>query len=104
MAEGEKSLKKLRGTEDIEEELQEIMAEGNASENSESMSVLQLLKNEKFRLALFVTICMHLTQQLSGIGAIFYYSTKFFEVSLKGLNIYFFDGRSTSRHKHSFFI
>jgi len=79
LAEGEKSLKKLRGTNDIEEELQEIMAEGNASENSESMSVLQLLKNEKFRLALFVTICMHLTQQLSGIGAIFYYSTKFFE-------------------------
>ena len=45
--EGEKSLKKLRGTDDIEDELQEIMAEGNASENSESMSVWQLLKNEK---------------------------------------------------------
>ena len=75
-------MKKLRGTDDIEDELQEIMAEGNASENSESMSVWQLLKNKKLRLALFITVCMHLSQQLSGIVAIFYYSTKFFEVSL----------------------
>ena len=92
--EGEKSLKKLRGTDDIEDELQEIMAEGNASENSESMSVWQLLKNKKLRLALFITICMHLSQQLSGIVAIFYYSTKFFEVSLSAaiyLNCLFWD-------------
>ena len=82
MADGEKALKKLRGTNDIEEELQEIRAEGNNSENSESMSVLQLLTNKKLRLALFITVCMHLSQQLSGIVAIFYYSTKFFEVSL----------------------
>ena len=83
MADGEKALKKLRGTNDIEEELQEIRAEGNNSENSESMSVLQLLTNKKLRLALFITVCMHLSQQLSGIVAIFYYSTKFFEVSLE---------------------
>ena len=83
MADGEKALKKLRGTNDIEEELQEIRAEGNHSENSESMSVLQLLTNKKLRLALFITVCMHLSQQLSGIVAIFYYSTKFFEVSLE---------------------
>jgi len=79
LADGEKALKKLRGTDDIEEELQEIRAEGNNSENSESMSVLQLLTNKKLRLALFITVCMHLSQQLSGIVAIFYYSTKFFE-------------------------
>ena len=83
LADGEKALKKLRGTNDIEEELQEIRAEGNNSENSESMSVLQLLTNKKLRLALFITVCMHLSQQLSGIVAIFYYSTKFFEVSLE---------------------
>ena len=97
MADGEKALKKLRGTNDIEEELQEIRAEGNNSENSESMSVLQLLTNKKLRLALFITVCMHLSQQLSGIVAIFYYSTKFFEVSLSAaiyafyLNCLFWD-------------
>ena len=82
MSAGKSALKKLREKEDINEELEEILAEGNNSENSSSMSVWQLLINSKLRLALFVTICMHLSQQLSGIVAIFYYSTKFFQVSL----------------------
>ena len=78
---GKKALVKLRQTEDIEEELEEIKAEADASDGSGSLSVLQLLRSSKLRLALFVTICMHLSQQLSGITAIFYYSTKFFQVS-----------------------
>ena len=78
---GMKALKKLRNTDDINEELDEIKAESNTARNSTSMSVLQLLKTSNLRLALFVTICMHLSQQLSGINAIFYYSTSFFTVS-----------------------
>lgn len=76
---GKKALKKLRQTDDIDEEMEEIKAEANASNDSGSLSVLQLLMSSELRLALFVTICMHLSQQLSGITAIFYYSTKFFQ-------------------------
>ena len=82
---GKKALMKLRATDDIDEEMDEIKAEGNSSANDSgsSLSVWQLLQSPNLRLALFVTICMHLSQQLSGITAIFYYSTKFFQVSLK---------------------
>ena len=66
---------------DIDEEMEEIKGEANSSNDSGSLSVWQLLKTPNLRLALFVTICMHLSQQLSGITAIFYYSTKFFQVS-----------------------
>jgi len=76
---GKKALIKLRATDDIDEELDEIKGEANSSNNSGSLSVWQLLKTPNLRLALFVTICMHLSQQLSGITAIFYYSTKFFQ-------------------------
>ena len=80
---GKKALIKLRATDDIDEEMDEIKAEGNSSANDSgsSLSVWQLLQSPNLRLALFVTICMHLSQQLSGITAIFYYSTKFFQVS-----------------------
>lgn len=75
---GTKALKKLRNTDDIDEELDDIKAEANASSNTTSLSIWQLLRTPNLRLALFVTVCMHLSQQLSGINAIFYYSTKFF--------------------------
>ena len=78
---GTKALKKLRNTDDIDEELNDIKAEANASSNTTSLSIWQLLRTPNLRLALFVTVCMHLSQQLSGINAIFYYSTKFFTVS-----------------------
>jgi len=75
---GTQALKRLRNTDDVDEELDEIKAEANDSNSTTSLSVWQLLKTPNLRLALFVTICMHLSQQLSGINAIFYYSTKFF--------------------------
>ena len=80
-AAGTQALKKLRNTDDIDEELDDIKAEANASSNETSLSIWQLLRTPNLRLALFVTVCMHLSQQLSGINAIFYYSTKFFTVS-----------------------
>ena len=80
-AAGTQALKKLRNTDDIDEELDDIKAEANASSNETSLSIWQLLCTPNLRLALFVTVCMHLSQQLSGINAIFYYSTQFFKVS-----------------------
>ena len=80
---GIRALKRLRNTDDIDDELDEIKAEAanTSNESGSSLSVWQLLRTPNLRLALFVTICMHLSQQLSGITAIFYYSTSFFTVN-----------------------
>ena len=78
---GKEALIKLRNTHDVYEELNEIKSEANCSNESGSLSVFQLLTYSQLRLALFVTICVHLSQQLSGMPAILYYSTKFFNVS-----------------------
>lgn len=78
---GKKALKILRGTEDVDEEFEEIVGEGTDANDAEvkTLSVFGLLMSPKLRLSLFVTVCMHLSQQLSGIVAIFYYSTNFFQ-------------------------
>merc|ERR1719486_1347418 len=87
---GRKALAKLRDTDDIDDEIEEIKAEAaaasstsNSSSQSGSLSVWQLIISPNLRLALFVTVCMHLSQQFSGISAIFYYSTGFFQVSCR---------------------
>merc|ERR1711997_814115 len=54
-------------------------ASSTSSSQSGSLSVWQLIISPNLRLALFVTVCMHLSQQFSGISAIFYYSTGFFQ-------------------------
>ena len=79
---GENALIQLRNTDNVTEELNAIKAESNSSDESESLSVRQLLKLRfgQLKLALFVTICVHLSQQLSGMPAILYYSTKIFTV------------------------
>lgn len=77
---GRKALEKLRNSgSNIQTEIEDIQNE-EAIETSESnVSIWQLLKSRKLRLCLFVCVCLHLSQQLSGMVAIFYYSTGFFE-------------------------
>ncbi|NWI86420.1 GTR1 protein, partial [Pitta sordida] len=43
------------------------------------VGLLELLRNRRYRQPLVVTLGMQLAQQLSGINAIFYYSTSIFE-------------------------
>lgn len=79
---GKKALAKLRGgsIDEIEEEADEISKEGGDQDDSKNrLSVVALLRTSSLYLPLFVVICMHLSQQLSGMVAIFYYSTSFFE-------------------------
>ena len=86
--EGREALRRLRGhaTDEaaaIQSEVEEILAEkkeGDAAANEgPKMSVTDLFKDSILRMALLVCVSMHLSQQLSGIGAIFFYSTGFFE-------------------------
>merc|ERR1712179_385303 len=76
---GKRALKKLRNTEDVRTEIEELQnEEANQGSTDTSFSTWELLTSAKLRLSLFVCICLHLSQQLSGIVAVFYYSTSFF--------------------------
>ena len=77
--EAEKALKKLRNSEDVSSEIEEIQNEEQNNDSETNYSIWQLLKSSDLRLCLVVCICLHLSQQLSGMVAIFYYSTSFFE-------------------------
>ena len=52
---------------------------GADGETTNSMGIFQFLRQSNLRLALFVCLSLHLSQQLSGMVAIFYYSTSFFQ-------------------------
>ena len=73
------ALEKLRNTPDVRSEIEEIENEEKSNDNEANVSIWQLLMSKKLRLCLFVCICLHLSQQLSGMVAIFYYSTDFFK-------------------------
>ncbi len=47
----------------------------------EPPSLMELLRNKAMRRPLMISIAMMYTQQLSGINAVFYYSTDFFKAS-----------------------
>merc|ERR1719356_1314975 len=54
------------------------MLEEAAAEKEPEMSILELIGSSNLRLPLTVCVVMHLSQQLSGMVAIFYYSISFF--------------------------
>lgn len=74
------ALLQLRGAnqqEQVDMELKEMLEEA-AAEKEPEMSILELIGSSKLRLPLIICIFMHLSQQLSGMVAIFYYSISFF--------------------------
>ena len=77
--EAEEALKKLRNTDNVRSEVEEIQNEEQNSDDESNYSIWQLVASRELRLCLLICICLHLSQQLSGMVAIFYYSTKFFE-------------------------
>ena len=80
LKEGREALEKLRNNKEVHSEMEELQNEESMTSSVDgSYSIWQLLTSSKLRLSLFVCICLHLSQQLSGIVAIFYYSTSFFE-------------------------
>ena len=74
------ALLQLRGAnqqEQVDMELKEMLEEA-AAEKEPEMSIPELIGSSKLRLPLTICIFMHLSQQLSGMVAIFYYSISFF--------------------------
>ncbi|CAF1297041.1 unnamed protein product [Adineta ricciae] len=69
----EKALKWLRQHSDLQHELDEIRDE--EAHQEKSIRWIDLFRTPIVRWALFITIFLQLSQQLSGINAVFYYST-----------------------------
>ena len=65
--EAKKVLIKLRGTDDVLDEIDDMEAEAARSQDEEVMSVMELLKSKEVRWQLISICLMMLSQQLSGL-------------------------------------
>ncbi|CAM4679655.1 unnamed protein product [Leuciscus chuanchicus] len=72
-------LKKLRGTDDVEEDMQEMREESRQMMREKKVTIPELFRSSLYRQPIFIAIMLQLSQQLSGINAVFYYSTAIFE-------------------------
>ncbi|KAG7238008.1 hypothetical protein INR49_031362 [Caranx melampygus] len=79
--EAKKSLYRLKGPYDATSDLEEMRREKAEADKEPRISILSLIRSSVYRQQLFVALMMHLSQQLSGINAIFYYSTAIFEAA-----------------------
>ncbi|XP_064194819.1 solute carrier family 2, facilitated glucose transporter member 2 [Anguilla rostrata] len=76
--EARKSLKRLKGEYDPSEDIAGMKKEKEQVMREEQVSILKLVRSSQYRQQLLVALMMHLSQQFSGINAIFYYSTAIF--------------------------
>lgn len=76
--EARKSLYRLKGAYDATADLEEMRSEKEEADKESSVSIWSLIRSPVYRDQLFVALMMHISQQLSGINAIFYYSTSIF--------------------------
>ncbi|XP_036961631.1 solute carrier family 2, facilitated glucose transporter member 1-like isoform X2 [Acanthopagrus latus] len=72
-------LLKLRGTDNVSEDIQEMKEESQQMMREKKVTIPELFRSPMYRQPIFVAIMLHLSQQLSGINAVFYYSTGIFE-------------------------
>ncbi|XP_059210039.1 solute carrier family 2, facilitated glucose transporter member 2 [Centropristis striata] len=79
--EARKSLHRLKGAYDPTPDLEEMKREKEEADKEPRVSILSLIRSSVYRQQLFVALMMHLSQQFSGINAIFYYSTAIFTLA-----------------------
>ncbi|CAK6972928.1 solute carrier family 2%2C facilitated glucose transporter member 1 [Scomber scombrus] len=72
-------LKKLRGTTDVTADMQEMKEESRQMMREKKVTIPELFRQPLYRQPLLIAVILQLSQQLSGINAIFYYSTRIFE-------------------------
>lgn len=73
-------LRKLRGTSNIQADLEAIRKEANEQSGNKtaSLSIIQVISSPRYRTPMLVTVVLQLSQALSGINAVFFYSSKMF--------------------------
>ncbi|XP_039267945.1 solute carrier family 2, facilitated glucose transporter member 1-like [Styela clava] len=77
--ESRKALVKLRGKDyDITEEIDSMKEEYEEEQKERSVGIIEIFTTSYLRKPMIIAIVMQLSQQLSGINAVFYYSTPLF--------------------------
>ncbi|CEG38916.1 sugar transporter [Plasmopara halstedii] len=76
--EAEVTLRYLRQLDDVFDELDSISA-ASFRETGDGQGISQVLRDENIRLPLLVAITLQLAQQLSGINAVMFYASSFFQ-------------------------
>uniref|UniRef100_A0A669DP02 Solute carrier family 2 member 3a n=1 Tax=Oreochromis niloticus TaxID=8128 RepID=A0A669DP02_ORENI len=71
-------LVRLRGSEDVRKDLQEMKEESAKMAMEKKVTIAELFRTAAYRQPLLIAIMLQLSQQLSGINAVFYYSTGIF--------------------------
>ncbi|XP_055910923.1 glucose transporter type 1 [Eupeodes corollae] len=79
--EARKALRRLRASSSVEEDIEEMRAEERAQQCESHISTMELICSPTLRPPLIIGIVMQLSQQFSGINAVFYYSTSLFNSS-----------------------
>lgn len=74
-----KILQRLWGTQDVAQDIQEMKDESARMAQEKQVTLLELFRVRSYRQPLMISIILQLSQQLSGINAVFYYSTGIFE-------------------------
>jgi sugar porter (SP) family MFS transporter len=73
--ETEEILQELRGSTDVKHEMDDMKMEAEMEANLEKFTIKQLFTSRSLLVPIILSIVLHLSQQLSGINAVFYYST-----------------------------
>uniref|UniRef100_A0A3B5MPG6 Solute carrier family 2 member 3a n=1 Tax=Xiphophorus couchianus TaxID=32473 RepID=A0A3B5MPG6_9TELE len=73
-----KALVRLRGTEDVNKDIQEMKEESAKMAMEKTVTIAELFRSAAYRQPLLIAVMLQLSQQLSGINAVFYYSTGIF--------------------------
>ncbi|XP_033492750.1 solute carrier family 2, facilitated glucose transporter member 3a isoform X1 [Epinephelus lanceolatus] len=74
-----KALVRLRGSEDVSKDLQEMKEESAKMAMEKKVTIPELFRSAAYRQPLLIAVMLQLSQQLSGINAVFYYSTGIFD-------------------------
>lgn len=74
-------LKKLRGVSDVSADMQEMKEEARQMMREKKVTIPGLFRSPLYRQPMIIAIMLQLSQQLSGINAVFYYSTRIFETA-----------------------
>uniref|UniRef100_A0A8C7JS97 Solute carrier family 2 member 3a n=1 Tax=Oncorhynchus kisutch TaxID=8019 RepID=A0A8C7JS97_ONCKI len=74
-----KALVRLRGFDDVSKDMQEMKEESSKMAMEKKVTIPELFRTAAYRQPLLIAVMLHLSQQLSGINAVFYYSTGIFE-------------------------
>ncbi|KAF6730238.1 Solute carrier family 2, facilitated glucose transporter member 1 [Oryzias melastigma] len=72
-------LMKLRGADEVNEDIREMREESQKMMREKKVTMAELFRSPVYRQPMMVAIMLQLSQQLSGINAVFYYSTGIFE-------------------------